>query len=382
MEGRVVPSDLVFPDGVRLARLHEIPGPEPRRAQEWARLQHVEIHPGFVVCKQGDPTSGFYAEANVDAPRIWGVFCDLCEHLLGQSATLLIGDPDEEPFAVATNEVSLILGCLEPYRYQLAHDGFIQFGLMDQERSQGGAVLVAPTKYFKLWFTDVGLLRVLMKKHGIPETKGEALQFLDQYPSVTTPLPAENRAFLNAEEMILHMEELLAAPALAARRSDVSVEESPDLTAIAPPWLGTREVFAKIPSASLPTPAQWQRRFKDWDQDVVWHVYMGAPEQAEEVPAASYEGWFLQSEKDFARQVQDDRHQGILFCVCKPDGDGFSVVIENEGASPALWLAALTTLAAFEGAEIHCGNYQFSGTEFLRELEWIKAEQRTRLHLP
>lgn len=153
--------------------------------------------------------------------------------------------------------------------------------------------------------------------------------------------------------------------------SEISVEDLPDLIETVSPWLSDREVFAKVPAASLPTPAEWQTKFNELDQDVVWHIYRGAPQKTADVPSSNYEGWFLQAREDLI-----ENQQGIFFFACKPDEDGFRVQIQNQGVSSSLWQAAMSILAAFHGGEIHCGNCEFSGGVFLAELEnWNKAQQ-------
>lgn len=153
--------------------------------------------------------------------------------------------------------------------------------------------------------------------------------------------------------------------------SEIYVEELPNLTETVAPWLSDREVFAKVPALSVPTPAEWQTRFKGLDQDVVWHIYGCAPKKTAEVPSTNYEGWFLQTQEEM-----NENQQGIFFFACKPNGDGFQVQIQNHGASKSLWQAAMSVLAAFDGVEIHSGNCEFSGGEFLHEWKnWKKAQQ-------
>lgn len=197
-------STLVFPDGVRLARLDELPGPEADRARAWSRIQAAEIRPGFVVSESADPRFPFYSEANVDAPMIWGVFRDLCERLLGPAATLVMSDVDDEPSPVGQDQVGSLLRLLEPHQHQLAHDGWLQFGLVSQDEDQVREVFVAPTKHVKVWCEDADLLRTTMQQYGVPEV--ERLQFIDEYPHTTTRLPREKTAFQSAEELIRHME--------------------------------------------------------------------------------------------------------------------------------------------------------------------------------
>jgi hypothetical protein len=89
-------STLVFPDGVRLAHMDELPGSEARRAELWARVQSANIGPDFILRKSNDCRFPLYAEANVNGPQIWAVLSDLCRGLLGPVATLLMSEVDDE----------------------------------------------------------------------------------------------------------------------------------------------------------------------------------------------------------------------------------------------------------------------------------------------
>lgn len=197
-------NSLVFPDSLRLANRDELPGPEAERELAWSRIQAAQIRMGFVLFESRDPTFAFYGEANVHAPKIWIVFRDLCEHLLGRQATLVMGEIDDDPAAIGTAEVGQILRLLEPHAYQLAHDGWLQFGLVHQGDNRVAEVFVAPTKHFKLWFDDAAVLRSVMRQHGVPEV--HMLQFIDEYPHVTIPLAPEKTAFREAEDLIQNLE--------------------------------------------------------------------------------------------------------------------------------------------------------------------------------
>ena len=190
-------STLVFPDGIRLAIRDDIPGPELERAASWARVQSANIARGFTL-KESDQTGfALYAEVNVDAPRIWAVFRDLCEALLGPVATLLIGEIDEEPTALGPAGTPRLLSLLEKHQYQLAHDGFIQFGLAEVRKNLLTEVFVTQTKHFNVWLNDEGFFRAILQRHGISEA--DKLEFLDEYPRTTTRLPEDKVLCLHGQ---------------------------------------------------------------------------------------------------------------------------------------------------------------------------------------
>jgi len=203
-----MPSTLVFPDGVRLAERHELPGPESERAQVLSSIQQAEIAPGFVLADSLDRSFAFYSEANVDAPKIWDVFRDLSQSLLGPFATLVISEIDRELVPVGAADTGKILRLLEPHAYQLANDGLIQFGLLAKTVDTITEVFVAPTKHFMVWLNEEARFRSVMEAYAIPEV--ESLQFIDEFPRTTTPLSAEKTSFVDHDSLIEHFETQLA----------------------------------------------------------------------------------------------------------------------------------------------------------------------------
>jgi len=195
----IMASTLVFPDGVRLAERQDIPGPEASRAVAWARVRSASIAQGFVYYPSDDKRYRGYAEINVDAPRIWTVFCDLCRTLLGETASLAVsGGHEEEPYSLGTASVHRLIAMLESHQYQLTHDGFLEFGLMDQDALTTKGVFVTETKYFKVWLNDEAAFRSVMRQHSISEP--EKLEFIDEYPFVAVRLPSD-KAPLKADEL-------------------------------------------------------------------------------------------------------------------------------------------------------------------------------------
>jgi hypothetical protein len=182
-----VPITLEFPDGVRLARLEELPGPESRRSADWARVQCANIAPGYSLAESNSPRFSGYAEINVNAPHIWAVFHDLCQSLLGPRATLVASEVDVEPVSLGSGDTCSIIAVLERYKYQLSHDGFVQFGLICARDDAITEVFVAPTKHFKVWLNNEGNFRLIMDRYGL--RKLSKLEFIDEYPRTTIALP-------------------------------------------------------------------------------------------------------------------------------------------------------------------------------------------------
>ncbi len=193
-------NSLMFPDGVRLAKEDELPGPLSSQTEAWMRVQAANITAGYRIMKSSDSRFPFYAEINVDAPRIWEVFCDLCNSLLGNEAGLVMGEIDDEPRILGDARTTSLLGLLEPHAYQLTNDGWIQFGLVDEQENSISEVFIAPTKHFQVWFKDVQVFRSIMENHGLFED--DHLEFLDQYPRVTTRLSDNKVMFRDHSKLI------------------------------------------------------------------------------------------------------------------------------------------------------------------------------------
>jgi hypothetical protein len=204
-----VPSTLVFPDGVRLATRDEIPGTEAVRSEQWARLQSASITPGFVLKASGDARFSHYAEINVDAPQVWALFCELATSLLASDAALLFAHIDAEPAPLGSAPTAAIIAALEPHCDQLAHDGYLQFGLVSQQDGKLAEVFVAPTKYFKVWLNDATRFRAIMARYGLPEA--ERLMFLDEYARTTVALQAHRLAFSDVDELAADLRARIAA---------------------------------------------------------------------------------------------------------------------------------------------------------------------------
>jgi len=197
-------NTLVLPDGVRLARKDEIPGPEPQRLAAWARVESASIGRGFVLRPAKNESFTHYAEINVDAPHIWEVFCDLCQVLLGSRATFVVGEIEDELVSVGPADVFAVIKLLERHQYQLAHDGFLQYGLVCNQGGVTSEIFVTPVKYLKVWMNDEPAFRGTMMRHGIEEA--DHLEFLDEFPRTTITLSSDTVALPSADTLIKQLQ--------------------------------------------------------------------------------------------------------------------------------------------------------------------------------
>lgn len=178
-------STLVLADGVRLATRDDLPSSS--REEAWAHIKAAGVHPGYTLKAAHDQAFRYYAEANVHASETWPTFRDLSRVLLGEHGSLLLSFKDDDPEHVAEAPIEAILTTLERHADQLAHDGFVQFGVMTQTNGDLCEVFVTLSKHFKIWFSDERAFAAQMAKCGLP--RAERLEFVDEYSRVTTRLP-------------------------------------------------------------------------------------------------------------------------------------------------------------------------------------------------
>lgn len=208
-----MPITLVFPDGVKLAQEHEIPGPAPQRAAEWARIQSANIAQGFMFERSNIPLLRGFASAliNVNAPLIWSVFTELCNALLGPMATLEAASNKGGLREWGPASVVQLLAMLERHKYRLAHDGFVGFGLKCEGRGRkNGNVFVTHLKYFLVSLYDEQRFRAVMEKYGIPQAY--ELEFIDDYPNVRTRLKNDFSPFHEVDDLLNHFANEISAP--------------------------------------------------------------------------------------------------------------------------------------------------------------------------
>jgi hypothetical protein len=110
---------------------------------------------------------------------------------------------DEELTSLRTASTPAILRLLERHAYQLANDGWIQFGLIEKRRDSVTEVFVTTTKHFQVWLNDEKLFRSILRKHALLEVA--QLEFLDEYPRTTIRLPQDKVLFQDHSELIQYL---------------------------------------------------------------------------------------------------------------------------------------------------------------------------------
>jgi hypothetical protein len=178
-------GSLIFPKGVRFPVADEMPNND-LKAGLLDKIANADIREGYVLGTSDNPNYPYYAEINVSAPRVWNVFVDLIRQLLPEEVGLILGEKDQEKehlFLGSYTSREVLLKVLGKFEFELANDGFIQFGLIHQVAGKTEEVFVTPSKHFLVWTSDGESLQKVMQAHGIPEF--EKLSFIDEYPRVT-----------------------------------------------------------------------------------------------------------------------------------------------------------------------------------------------------
>ncbi|HJU69775.1 MAG TPA: hypothetical protein VJ650_16155 [Gemmatimonadaceae bacterium] len=147
----------------------------------------ADIASGVIVQPGRPPAFEVYAEANVDAPKLWPLFEALVRALLPSIAAPLIGFKGEEPSKGHYTDRDLALAEFRPFRDALENDGFLHFGMIFQHNGVTEEVYVEPAKYLKVWSNRPDVLRAVFAQFGISEV--QKLSFLDEFPLVTDAIP-------------------------------------------------------------------------------------------------------------------------------------------------------------------------------------------------
>lgn len=197
---------LIFPKGIRFVRSHEIPDSNGEKPELLEKIRNANIVQGYVISHPIEESKfRYYAEANINADKIWHIFRTLCEVLLPDEVMPIIGELGDEPLHNGEYDDKIkLLDLLEEFKFYLANDCYIRFGLGFESEIELTEIFVTPTKHFQIWVNRPDALKQVMEQYGIPES--EKLQFIDEFPRTTTSLTYDSR-FVNHEELTNYLVE-------------------------------------------------------------------------------------------------------------------------------------------------------------------------------
>ena len=198
---------LQLPPTIRTANPDEVPE-RPDIIDRITSRKTANIVQGFTLNENSsvDLPFKFYAEINVDNQNLWALFTALLLQL-PEEICLVYGHIDDDPSYSAYLDKYKILNRLEPYKIELCHDGFLEFGVMHQQETYFEEVFIKKAKFIQYWGMDEARFRSTMTQHDIYEVEG--LNFIDEYPLVTEVLRLHYPDAIETTEMLAQLAESL-----------------------------------------------------------------------------------------------------------------------------------------------------------------------------
>lgn len=177
-----------LPIGIRIPSIDEYPdGYNPHEINEKRDL--ANITQGYKLIEVEDEKFTHLAEINIDADKIWDLFVSLSNGLIGDTAYGIIGFKDEEPILSGFTKKEKILSIFSRYKFELANDGYIHFGIAFYDDEVLNEIYVSNFKYFQVWTENKLALIETLSKFKLLEQ--EDLNFIDEFPVVSEALPNE-----------------------------------------------------------------------------------------------------------------------------------------------------------------------------------------------
>lgn len=209
---------LRFPRGVPFPRAGELPADAPTDAYE--RIGNARITTGYTVRARDGILDQYLFEANAHADMVWPLVKEIADSILPVAAAPIVSLKGEQPILGSYTTREAAIAVFEPFVDSLAHDGFLEFGIIFQRAGCTNEVFVPSAKYLQIWTTYPEIVRRILQNNGLPELPG--LQFIDEYARITDALTLEDgRASwpIVYEELQRAFERLPVAPDIDASAS-------------------------------------------------------------------------------------------------------------------------------------------------------------------
>lgn len=173
-------------------------------ANQWeevsSKVAAARLTTGYVSTASDDPRFSTYFEVNTHARHVWDLFVTLAKANLPDVSAACIGLKDEEPVFGPYAKTDRSLAVFNDYTDQLAHDGFLQFGLILEADGRTEEILVCPAKYLKIWTSRPHVIRSVLHTQALEEAPD--LRFIDEDPNVTEHLADDGPAAHDVFEAI------------------------------------------------------------------------------------------------------------------------------------------------------------------------------------
>ncbi|MEJ5105585.1 hypothetical protein [Chryseobacterium sp. MYb328] len=201
----IIKPVLQLPKTIRFLNENELPGNNLPVFKRWEESKNANIVEGYTLTlKDNNPENNalgfrFYAEINIDNPKLWALMLALSETLPDEVA-FLFGHVDFDLNYGNYQDKEGTLDFITQYQYELAEDAFINYGLIYHDEQTLIEVFVDESKYVKYWGVDEGWFRAIMEEFGLKEVKG--LEFVDEYPKVREALTVLDEKALDSKSLI------------------------------------------------------------------------------------------------------------------------------------------------------------------------------------
>ena len=149
---------LKLPKTLRFPKENEVPMNSPvlERLRE---SKNANIVPGYILKLKDDNPNNidlafkFYAEINIDNPKLWNLILTLSE-TLPENCALIFGHSDYEiNYGKYINKFE-ILELLKKFETELTQDTLLNWGLLYHDDENLTEILVDESKFLKYWGSD------------------------------------------------------------------------------------------------------------------------------------------------------------------------------------------------------------------------------------
>ena len=126
------------------------------------------------------------------------------------------------------------------------------------------------------------------------------------------------------------------------------------------PWTSDNEISAVAEIDSVPSPEFWLEKLKEKGHDLFYRYIYGEIKPVEEIPYPDYSGYYLQMSDRI-----NTTSGGIFVRHIKQNGKFTAITFEKQDKFLAPeWQDLTRVIASLNNIIIHCGNCQFTGTEW------------------
>lgn len=177
---------LQLPVTIRVPLPGEMPDRDDLEALLWKR-QKARIEPGYKITINSTRQLrfAFQAEINIDNPKLWDLVLALAE-LLPEEICCEYGVQQEELVTTAYMLKEKLVAGLSAYQVELTQDGFLQFTLLSNTRTELSEIIVTESKYIRFSGSNKEGFMECMQAFHLHEIN--ELAFIDEYPGITEPL--------------------------------------------------------------------------------------------------------------------------------------------------------------------------------------------------